>query len=1223
MQTETTIPNEYLPPDQQSGDALGHIVTSSAAELSQGSDPRTMSPEELDAEADVILRRYENTYKPEIDGSDPEPIFDQRDAEVLLFSGALNKSSLFYSQYHDGRDGIDRAFRLDRDKFAQTVLDHCPQAEAFLLADRDRDKPILRDVKLDNDFALWRLNNSSAEGIGRVAGYITTGIYRNLGPEVFHKVVDTEPVIPEHKRRFGYESILPVFSGLSAQDAATYIDVTQRRSEHSHPKQEVMGHLATFAPDQRSDVALLGDTDRISAQLLHLRRTGLTAIPPDTRFDARVFEAVIRPHALEYEPLSGRPQNGFTAKMKQDYRALFDHLAEGQPDFFADIPKDQYAGMLIRYGAISLIERKNFEKYDLIPEEVAQAIVDSSWLPGLLSSKGSHALGTYHEDSDFKKFGNLIAENGLTDVLFESLLTSGKQDLLFPHQSLLNRFDDHLPIMPIDAAKLARLLDTSVANTAIAALLMSNKDREYPMKSAFTDNYIFSEADMETIYAHCGGRTVYSLVKAGQPYHGADSVKYNQGGVYLENYTVDAALFDKMNEKIETYLLYEEFVDRLAVQDENLGLFLAKRGVAADSPNGMDPQRIKAIEQLFEQYELAYDNQLEAILRDTRSYLFVLKKMAEFDVLHGSTISRILSEDSASGNGFVNAYAETIANNLQHFTAIDHETIEALRRASNRQQLREYPRDGSERARDEWFADMSYVYMSGGFSRAAVGRVIRLRVEHGLEKDVHDASQWLSEFQIPEHGYDVQSILRARNQEGFDPESIAEMTFKDWDREQAFFLQLAGLPVEERSRLNLSGKKGVAEQMFDDPGHQFLYHVALQTGEDGMPHYKSPTFSISSLVSLAQGGDGQSADTTSHIREFVNRTAYDMGDKTTHAFSDGEIENVVLGLEDVTPAQEVTAREIARTVGELRAMGQARQAYATDTQAWLRRHTNAAAGNLTKVWRDRGMALAYGVDDRAGAIASWQRTNAVGLKVRDLEATGALLGEYSLTAAEVLSTDNAPVIAELSRRLSADNTIEAMSKLKRWKAQRKQEDKLLPPAKIEVKLNDSESASGYSFEVLDKDDPRGFTIGEDTGCCMTIHGASNSCISAGYRHHRAGFVALYAPDDSLAAQSFWYVHPKYPGILVLDNIETNEGRDIQNKVLPAYREALREYFDMHPETGITDVHIGTGYSDVDLGGLPRVEAIPPLSSKIYTDAHSQRLLMSLNDLRSQPADDDQ
>lgn len=159
----------------------------------------------------------------------------------------------------------------------------------------------------------------------------------------------------------------------------------------------------------------------------------------------------------------------------------------------------------------------------------------------------------------------------------------------------------------------------------------------------------------------------------------------------------------------------------------------------------------------------------------------------------------------------------------------------------------------------------------------------------------------------------------------------------------------------------------------------------------------------------------------------------------------------------------------------------------------------------------------------------------------------------------------------------------------------------------------------YKAEILAKDDPRGMTIGVDTGCCMTLQGASRSCIESGYRDKNAGFFALYAPKGGLAAQSYFYVNTDHPNILVLDNIEANQGRDT-NKIVEIYKQALSKYllerFATDRTWNIDTVNLGTGYGDAVKSSVLRLPATNPIPNnlgyRIYSDASDQRLLLHLS-----------
>lgn len=502
---------------------------------------------------------------------------------------------------------------------------------------------------------------------------------------------------------------------------------------------------------------------------------------------------------------------------------------------------------------------------------------------------------------------------------------------------------------------------------------------------------------------------------------------------------------------------------------------------------------------------------------------------------------------------------------------------------------------------------MSYAYLRGGFSKTAIGKVIRTRIEAGIEENIHDASQWLEEFGIPQEAYDIQAIMRERKNPDFDPASITAQRLSNPLKEDSFFLQLMAIDPSLRSRLNLSSKEGMAETLFSDPETQVLYSAAVMD-VNGQPLYKHPDFSFKMLRDaamaiapgyvLANTGNGKE-ETTFRVGEDMLKSTiddifrYKLNKAAMHALpNDGRI---------------------SETVRDLRLMGEARKNYIQDTQKWLLRHATSPSDRLKRVWRDRGPALAAGVEDNAAAIEAWQKEKGFLMQVELLEASGRLLIDYGFTAEEILSDRYKSARNILLGSLSAENTVEAISKLHKWSRERGDNPKLLPPDFASVVLDEGESGKSreYKLEIFADGDPRGFTIGEETGCCMTLHGASKSCIEAGYTRPDAGFLAIY-PDGAkkAGAQSFWYIHPNHPDILVLDNIEANAGRDME-RMAEVYRKGLQAYFETHPETGIKQVYVGTGYTDIELGNAPHVEPVPKLKREIYTDAHTQRLLLDL------------
>ena len=162
------------------------------------------------------------------------------------------------------------------------------------------------------------------------------------------------------------------------------------------------------------------------------------------------------------------------------------------------------------------------------------------------------------------------------------------------------------------------------------------------------------------------------------------------------------------------------------------------------------------------------------------------------------------------------------------------------------------------------------------------------------------------------------------------------------------------------------------------------------------------------------------------------------------------------------------------------------------------------------------------------------------------------------------------------------------------------------PAKVELN-------SDWTAEVISRNDPRGFTIGVDTGCCMTLDGVSESCIWAGYSDSRYGFM-LFSKNGVVRAQSLMYINPDVDATtLVMDNIEVNQGTPLP-EIQDLYRQAITTMAGngVFPRDTIRHVTVGTGYVDIDVSGLPEVPApVPTPLTNIYTDSAVQKVLLEL------------
>lgn len=493
-----------------------------------------------------------------------------------------------------------------------------------------------------------------------------------------------------------------------------------------------------------------------------------------------------------------------------------------------------------------------------------------------------------------------------------------------------------------------------------------------------------------------------------------------------------------------------------------------------------------------------------------------------------------------------------------------------------------------------WYADHAYQDMGKGWDKTTIGQIIALRLEQvSSENDLHDSSQWISAFNTPETGHDASAIATLLAS-GLTEEAALEaskVTYSDVDLERDLLYAMLTAPPELRGRLNMPSKDQKIDLMFTSDAHRLVYSVLLE----GL---RVSNLSSDWLETIVMG----------RLESFYETDVEALREESKDTRSRISLEDFRVECQQLLRMLEWrdTNMPVTRMVSVLQEYGHNRKAYATDAAQWLLRHATAPREKLVKAWGDRPLALAEGVTDSLNDILRWQNINAFRLTVANDTKEGSL--PKGVTAEELLGPDWKDWRDEIARVQSARNTIEAIAKGKRWLKTLGNRPKVLPADRQTV-VNAEDL--GYRFEVLAANDPRGFTIGEDTACCMTINGASSSCIKEGYQNPNAGFMALYSPNGKLLAQSFMFVNPTRPDTVVLDNIEANRGRDF-SKIIGLYKDAWLKYLREHPELGITKVNVGEGYTSVALDDLEKVKPVPPLRKNIYSDAGRQRRLLDLS-----------
>ena len=511
----------------------------------------------------------------------------------------------------------------------------------------------------------------------------------------------------------------------------------------------------------------------------------------------------------------------------------------------------------------------------------------------------------------------------------------------------------------------------------------------------------------------------------------------------------------------------------------------------------------------------------------------------------------------------------------------------------NTSEIIDFPASGGESQKQKWLAERGYAYLNGGWNKNSIGKIIATRLDSGIESSVHDASQWLETFQMPEEGYDIQTLKALlRDGEISDISQVEKIRFHDTGLENMLIAGILHASQELRDRLLLPGKAQKVQSMFFAPENQLIYTTLV-----GL--YKNPDLSVEMLREAA----------LSRIDEFFEQWLVNAhGKDTTHRISKDDLQDrLVATLQNIDSLDFPVGENITGVISRLGKYGESRKRYIDDATSWLTRHMTTPSTRLTKVWDDRATALAEGIGDSARDIESWQANNALRKHLMELERTGTM--PSNLTVNEVV-TEYRGWVDELSRTYGSERVVRAISEFKSIRTS----EALLPPATIDLTTDDGV----YKAEVLAKDDPRGATIGVDTGCCMTLDGASADCIRSGYQDSSAGFFALYTPQGRLAAQSYFYVNPEHPDVLVLDNIEANQGRDT-NKIVKLYQEALVRYlterFTSDSEWKIRTVHVGTGYGNAVKSTVLQLPQAPTVRNKpgIYTDAHDQRRLLEISD----------
>jgi ribosomal protein S18 acetylase RimI-like enzyme len=422
-----------------------------------------------------------------------------------------------------------------------------------------------------------------------------------------------------------------------------------------------------------------------------------------------------------------------------------------------------------------------------------------------------------------------------------------------------------------------------------------------------------------------------------------------------------------------------------------------------------------------------------------------------------------------------------------------------------------------------------------GWAKTPLAKMIRRRVELGIDENIHDATYWLREFDCPDSI--GERITSSQN---------AEMT-----------LVLAALFGEDKAKLPTSPTR--IDTLFTSGTVISAYEEAISGG----------LVDPEELIDKIQAGELGRDNPTTHSL-LVTTIAHCKSFRLT-----------------------VDKEQQAETLHWLGEMSEMRQQHNRDAQSWLQNHGTTPRKKLVRAWKARNDALREGVADNPNAIITWERKAGVERAYADMERDGALPDGVS---PQVLS-ENEAFTWELSRVYEGRMTINALANF----LQSRSEAFIFPSTRMEL-------SDGSRIEVLAKDDPRIFTVGEDTGCCMTPTGEAHECVEAAYQDPRVSILALYDAEGDIAAHSVMFTNPgEAPSTIVLDNIEINEGRD-RNKIVGLYKEFFAEYLKGEELARFDTVNLGI--HTLDKGYTLPFDAVAPVESPLsYSDARRQQVLL--------------
>jgi GNAT superfamily N-acetyltransferase len=481
------------------------------------------------------------------------------------------------------------------------------------------------------------------------------------------------------------------------------------------------------------------------------------------------------------------------------------------------------------------------------------------------------------------------------------------------------------------------------------------------------------------------------------------------------------------------------------------------------------------------------------------------------------------------------------------------------------QNLPKFPTKSNVNAQKEWCIKNA-ASLPQGWNNNRLGGVILHRLNQGIDPDLHDASFWLQEFDYPE-----EDDSPAVDQEG-------EKEYKDISSEVELLHAMMDVPEALQSKI--TEKKNKFKKYFSSDAAILIYEALVETHTNYPINQAELEYMV--LDKLSEHEHGEAGRQRKKIPAQSLRS---------------EVEDILtrIGLRAENSAISRPIPELYRYLGPVQERA---KLYNDQAQTWVMNNINAAHQDLTRTWRERPLALKEGVEDNLSAIKAWIKIRGFQIAFDEMEKNNEL--------PENISREDLEIYDDWVKALYVHYDAGTITNFISWIKKSENHEQHIPAAERSI----DEKQRG---EILMKNSPEGATIGPETGCCMTLGGASHSCVIAGYERPDCGFFTLKRSNELLAQSFIWVNEEEAPDTLVIDNIEANEGRDV-GKILDAYQKFFREYLieqkKKDPNFKIRKIHVGTGYTSVGLSKLEDVTAIfRPYSG--YTDAHVQKILLEI------------